>query len=60
MDFEKYSLLEYIVGLAGDEKVKLKSEVFANQLISESINEIIYKGIMDGLGYGPNRKISRN
>ena len=53
---KKYSLLEYIVGLAGDEKVKLKSEVFANQLTNESINEKIYKGIMDGLGYGPNRE----
>ncbi|MDO8735054.1 MAG: DUF2851 family protein, partial [Elusimicrobiota bacterium] len=53
---KKYSLLEYIVGLAGDEKVKLKSAVFANQLTKESINEIIYKGIMDGLGYGPNRE----
>lgn len=53
---KKYSLLEYIVGLAGDEKVKLKSELFANRLVTESINEIIYKGIMDGLGYGPNRE----
>ncbi|PIU82773.1 MAG: hypothetical protein COS68_07605 [Elusimicrobia bacterium CG06_land_8_20_14_3_00_38_11] len=53
---KKYSLLEYIVGLAGDEKVKLKSETLANQLTNESINEIIYKGILDGLGYGPNRE----
>ncbi|MFH0948762.1 MAG: DUF2851 family protein [Elusimicrobiota bacterium] len=53
---KKYSLLEYIVGLAGDEKVRQKSEVFANQLTNESINEIIYNGIMDGLGYGPNRE----
>ena len=53
---KKYSLLEYIVGLAGDEKVKLKSEIFANKLAKESTNKIIYKGIMDGLGYGPNRE----
>ncbi|HAX61336.1 MAG TPA: hypothetical protein DCX95_02080 [Elusimicrobia bacterium] len=53
---KKYSLLEYIVGLAGDEKIKLKSDIFANRLAKESINEIIYQGIMDGLGYGPNRE----
>ncbi|MEW6556714.1 MAG: DUF2851 family protein [Elusimicrobiota bacterium] len=53
----KYTLLEHIIGLAGDEKIKLKSELLKLQLSdkSNSINDIIYNGIVDGLGYGPNR-----
>ncbi|MBN1383498.1 MAG: DUF2851 family protein [Elusimicrobia bacterium] len=52
---KNFSLLEHIVGLAGDERIQLKSENFAKRLKKETIEEIIYKGILDGLGYGSNR-----
>lgn len=53
---KKYSLLEYIAGLAGDERIQLKSGNFAERLKKETIDDIIYKGIIDGLGYGSNRE----
>ncbi|MDD5687138.1 MAG: DUF2851 family protein [Elusimicrobia bacterium] len=54
--FRKYSLLEHIIGIAGDERIKLKSEELKRRMSSESINQIVYKGIIGGLGYGQNRE----
>lgn len=52
---DKYSLLEHLVAVAGDERVRIKSGVFSEELRERSIADIIYRGLMDGLGYGANR-----
>jgi len=53
---DNYSLIDYIVGLAGDERIISKSKIFEKSLACRSLGEVVYSGIMDGLGYGPNRE----
>ena len=50
-----YPLLDYITGLAGDERIIRKSRTFAKMLGRMPLSDVIYRGLMDGLGYGPNR-----
>lgn len=53
---QNYPLFDYIAGLAGDERILSKSRSFEKALSSRTLSELVYRGIIDGLGYGPNRE----